>query len=427
MEERISDNLPRSQRGTCRDIEGLDLRLADAFAALSLLGDDENPMSPDQAIARARREAESFRLWEESGSPIGGVALRLGDGEQVALITGGRQAMAAVCSIKEYRPGTVLHAFKTEDEHFGEVKLYSVRLSDIPPAGFPYTRQYRNGQTLMLNFEHGPGGQLDVSVDYTLAQNEDSAHASARRYGLVTVAALAALVVYRLMFSLWRKVGGVPGVVWEPHLAVVSYVMVAGLSTTLLTSSWGVFPSRHETRETPTGVSAAGITYTPEAAGFHHGKVDKNAGESYSPTPTTNTAIVLLPRDQGRVLLHFNDGTILYTLSDSTAGNAPELSYIVSALGSLSDDSYPSEFPDAALALRVGPTFMASGPTFAGISEEQLGQVVLAHFKDGESASDYSAFGGQRSAVPEPMTMILIGTGLAGIAARIRRRRGQKA
>jgi len=35
--------------------------------------------------------------------------------------------------------------------------------------------------------------------------------------------------------------------------------------------------------------------------------------------------------------------------------------------------------------------------------------------------------GAQQNAIPEPMTMILFGTGLAGIAARARRRRGGKA
>jgi hypothetical protein len=213
-EERISGDLPRSQPGSGRDIEELEKRLADAFAALSLLSDDDNPMSPDQAIARARREAESFRLWEESGTPIGGVALRLGDGEQVALVKGGQQALAAVCSIKEYRPGAVLHVFKTEDEHFEEVKLYSVRLSDIPPAGFPYTRKYQNKQTLMLNFEHGPGGQLDVSVDYTPVRSEDATSASAGTHGVVTVAAFAALVAYRLVSYLLRKVDVVGGMAW---------------------------------------------------------------------------------------------------------------------------------------------------------------------------------------------------------------------
>lgn len=432
-EERISGNLPRSPSGTGHDIEGLEKRLADAFVVLGLLSDDDNPMSPDQAIAHARREAESFRLWEESDAPIGGVALRLGDGEQVALVKGGRQSIAAVCSIKEYRPGAVLHVLKTEDDHFGEVKLYSVRLSDIPTTGFPYTRKYRNKQALMLNFEHGPSGQLDVSVDYTPAQGEDITRASVRSYGLVAAAAFAALLAYRLVLGLWRKAGLVGGVAWEPNLAVVTYVLVAGLSTTFITSSWGVSSPRHETEEARAGAPVVVSTYRPEATAFSPGKADKNAGGCACRLPLTNTVTVTLPRDQGWALLYFNHTTALYTLSDTTPGNTPELNRMVCALDSLTGDNFPSGFPNAALALRTNSTFMASGPAFAGIDEGHLGQAVLAQFDGGEQA-DYSFSNsftnfklgqgpGLSSTGPEPMTMFLLGIGLAGMLARVRRRK----
>jgi hypothetical protein len=204
---------------------------------------------------------------------------------------------------------------------------------------------------------------------------------------------------------------------------MVSFVMVAGLSTTLLTSSWGVSPPRHEAEGARGGIPEAS-TYRPESEGLNSGKVDENGGDNFQ-FPLTDTVTVTLPRDQGWVLLYFNNTTAPRLLSDSTAGNAPELSRMVLALDSLTGDNFPCESPNAALALRASPTFMASGPAFAGIGEAHLGQAVIARFDAGEPAGDVSA-AASPSSVPEPTTMLLIGTGLAGLAARAKRRRGPK-
>jgi hypothetical protein len=70
-------------------------------------------------------------------------------------------------------------------------------------------------------------------------------------------------------------------------------------------------------------------------------------------------------------------------------------------------------------------TFVISGD-FSGLTADQVAHAIFARFQNvNNGGSDVAAAPG--STVPEPMTMLLFGTGLAGIAARARRRRGVKA
>jgi hypothetical protein len=70
-------------------------------------------------------------------------------------------------------------------------------------------------------------------------------------------------------------------------------------------------------------------------------------------------------------------------------------------------------------------TFVISGD-FSGLTADQVARSIFARFQAvNGGGSDVAA--GTPGAVPEPMTMLLFGTGLAGIAARARRRRASKA
>ncbi len=66
-----------------------------------------------------------------------------------------------------------------------------------------------------------------------------------------------------------------------------------------------------------------------------------------------------------------------------------------------------------------------TGGTFIGVisTTSNIGRINIASANNGGELVDNVAFGTAGLAVPEPMTILLLGTGLAGVAAKVRRRR----
>jgi hypothetical protein len=121
-----------------------------------------------------------------------------------------------------------------------------------------------------------------------------------------------------------------------------------------------------------------------------------------------------------------------FTFSDGNLGNVPQFNSANLDFGFTTGNSgnFNGGFPNNGIAPGSSLTFTVSGAGFGnGLTEQQLASSIYVRFQRVGANGEGSDVGrpGNPNAVPEPMTMLLFGTGLAGIAARARRRRATKA
>ena len=112
-----------------------------------------------------------------------------------------------------------------------------------------------------------------------------------------------------------------------------------------------------------------------------------------------------------------------FTFSDGDLGNVPQFNSAVLDFGFTTGAGFSGGSPNDGLAPGQSLTFTVSGAAFAGFTEAQICNAILVRFQRVGANGQGSDVAVPGNPVPEPVTMILFGTGLAGVAARVRRRR----
>jgi hypothetical protein len=126
----------------------------------------------------------------------------------------------------------------------------------------------------------------------------------------------------------------------------------------------------------------------------------------------------------------FQPAGVDFVFSDAALGNVPQFDSAVLDFGFITGSNFSGGNPNEGLPPGIAPgdeaTFVVSGAAFAGLTEEEICNAIFVRFQQVGPTGALSDVGTPGAPIPEPATMVLLGSGLAGLASVARRRRNKK-